>query len=90
VSGKSLPSEPLRFSFVNCVTQTYVFTLTGYRPTPPSPRFPANCDYVRAAGSERLDHREPQPLPAAGDDHTFSVQVLHVHSPYSGHQAWWL
>jgi len=41
----------------------------------------ANCDYVRAAGSERLDHREPQPPAAAGDDHTFSVQVLHVHSP---------
>jgi len=32
----------------------------------------ANCDYVRAAGSERLHHREPQPLAAAGDDpHVF-------------------
>src|SRR5260370_6544408 len=90
VSGKSLPSEPLRFSFVTCVTQTYVFTLTGFRPTPPSPRFAANCGHVRAAGSERLDHREPQPLAAAGDDHAFSVQILPASSPSSVHQAWWL
>src|SRR5258707_13454622 len=73
---------------VNCVTQTYVFTLTGVRPTPPSPRFAANCGHVRAAVSERLDHREPQPLAAAGDDQAFSFQILHVFSPSSGTQAW--
>jgi hypothetical protein len=49
-----------------------------------------NCGHVGAAGSERLDHREPQPLAAAGDDHVFSIEVLHVHSPLSLHQAWWL
>src|SRR5260370_23330096 len=54
---------------------------TGFRPTPPSQRFAANCGHVRAAGSERLDHREPQPLAAAGDDHASSVQILHVSSP---------
>jgi hypothetical protein len=80
--------EPLRFSFVICVTQTYVFTLTGFRSTPP--RFAANCGHIRAAGSQGLDHREPQPLAAAGDDQAFSVQILHVSSSSSGHQAWWL
>src|ERR1700722_4703561 len=50
----------------------------------------ANCDYVRATGSELLHHREPQSLAATGNDHTFSVQVLHIHSPFPGHQAWWL
>jgi hypothetical protein len=28
--GKSLPSKPLRLSFLTCVTQTYVFTSPGF------------------------------------------------------------
>jgi hypothetical protein len=47
----------------------------------------ANCGHVPAAGGERLDRREPQPLAVAGDDRAFFVQILHVSSS-SGHQAW--
>ena len=35
--------------------------------------------HLRAAGDERLDHSEPQPLAAACDDHTLSVQGLHAY-----------
>jgi hypothetical protein len=44
---------------------------------------------VRAAGDERLHHSEPQPLAAACDDHTLSVQVLHAHSPLPACSGFW-
>jgi len=42
--------------------QTYLFTLTGFRLIASSARFAARFCHVRAAGSERLNHRKsPEP-----------------------------